>query len=176
MLSSYLRSLLCGVGGVGGVGGGDAATVDDLFQAAMIVAWRRLADFDRSRSFGMWLRGIARNLVLEHARKAAHRLSVDDPRVMAELDARYDSFTSGGRIFGERSEDVLRCLASLPVVMREAMEMVYARGMLLRQIAVALAVAEETIKKRVQRGRVAVAECMRAGGHGQSELSAETSR
>lgn len=173
MLSSYLRSLL------GGVGGGDAATVDDLFQAAMIVAWRRLADFDRSRSFGMWLRGIARNLVLEHARKSAHRLSVDDPRVMAELDARYDSFTSGGRIFGERADDVLRCLANLPTVMREAMEMVYARGMLLRQIAVALEVAEETIKKRVQRGRVAVAECLRAQGHGsgldQGPLGAEMS-
>ena len=51
MLTVYLRSAL-----------GDTSDVDDLFQETMVVAWRRLDDFDQTRPFGPWLRGIARNL------------------------------------------------------------------------------------------------------------------
>ncbi len=37
----------------------DVASVDDLFQETMVVAWRRLGDCDLSVPFGPWLRGIA---------------------------------------------------------------------------------------------------------------------
>ena len=59
MLMVYLRSLVR-----------DEAAVDDLFQETMVIAWRRIDDFDRSRSFGKWIRGIAGKLVLAHFRKA----------------------------------------------------------------------------------------------------------
>ena len=45
MLTVYLRAAL-----------GDVPEVDDLFQETMIVAWRRLDDFDQTRSFAAWLR------------------------------------------------------------------------------------------------------------------------
>ena len=35
-----------------------ASSVDDLFQETVLVAWRRLPDYDRARPFGAWLRGI----------------------------------------------------------------------------------------------------------------------
>ena len=54
----YLRSLVR-----------DQAAVDDLFQEAMVVAWRRLDECDLERPFGPWLRGIASRLVLAHYRK-----------------------------------------------------------------------------------------------------------
>ena len=47
----------------------DSHAVDEMFQETMVVAWRRMKDFDRDRSFGKWLRGIARNLILAHYRK-----------------------------------------------------------------------------------------------------------
>ena len=62
MLSAYLRSLL-----------GADSSLDDLYQETMVVAWRRLAEYDRTRAFGPWLRGIARNLVLEHHRRGRVR-------------------------------------------------------------------------------------------------------
>ena len=52
MLTAYLRTVVA-----------DEAVIDDLFQEAMIVAWRRL-QCDLSRPFGPWLRGIASRLVL----------------------------------------------------------------------------------------------------------------
>ncbi len=44
MLTVYLRSLVR-----------DEAAVDDLFQEAMVVAWRRLDECDLDRPFGPWL-------------------------------------------------------------------------------------------------------------------------
>ena len=48
MLAAYLRTLL-----------GRDSSLDDIFQETMLVAWRRLEDYDRSRPFAPWLRGIA---------------------------------------------------------------------------------------------------------------------
>src|SRR6056297_2399572 len=47
--------------------------VDDVAQEAFIVAYNRLDEFDRERDFGAWLRGIARNLVINERRKDARR-------------------------------------------------------------------------------------------------------
>jgi RNA polymerase sigma-70 factor (ECF subfamily) len=150
MLAAYLRSLL----------GSDEA-LDDVFQEALVVAWRRLGDYDRTRPFGAWLRGIARVLVMEHHRQGKVRAAAVDPEVLSQLDSRYDSFTPLGHGFRDRTERLLSCLAELPESMREAVEMVYARGMLLKQIAAAVGAAEETIKKRVQRARAALADCLK---------------
>lgn len=43
---------------------------DDIFQDTVLVAWRRLPDYDRTRPFGPWLRGIARMIALEYAGEA----------------------------------------------------------------------------------------------------------
>ena len=66
---------------------------------------------------------------------------------------------------------VLQCRLAIgelegePEAMREAIEMVYARGLLLREIASSLGTAEETVKKRVQRARASLADCLnRMGG------------
>ena len=59
MLTVYLRSIVC-----------DDSTVDDLFQEAMVVAWKRLDECDLSKPFGPWLRGIASRLVMAHYRMA----------------------------------------------------------------------------------------------------------
>ena len=154
MLTAYLRSLI-----------GNDSSLDDLFQQAMLVAWRRLGDYDRSRPFGPWLRGIAQRLVMEHRRKSASRAVVMDPAVLAELDRRFDELAaSPGDTFRERAGRLVGCLAKLPEAMRHAIELVYARDMLMAAAAVALDASEETVKKRVQRGRQMLAECLRTAG------------
>lgn len=158
MLSAYLRSLLASSGGSSG------SLLDDVFQEVMMVAWRRIEDYDRTRPFDAWLRGIARNLAMEHARKGSHQMTVSDPRVLDLLDARFGCFAASlpaDAAFSDGVDRLLRCLAELPGAMREVMEMAYARGMMLKQIGLALGVEEETVKKRVQRSRAALAECLR---------------
>ncbi len=152
MLASYLRSLL-----------GNPTSVDDLFQETMVIAWRRMPDYDASRPFDAWLRGIARNLVMEHCRKTSTRPACEDPHVLDMLDVRYTTPTPA-LAFSERADRILRCLADLPPPMREVIDLSYSRGMMLKQIASALSIAEETIKKRMQRARSTLADCMRKAG------------
>ena len=156
MLTAYLRSLI-----------GDDSSVDDLFQQSMLVAWRRLPDYDRTRPFGPWLRGIAQRLVLEHRRRSMSRPAVLDPQVLAELDMRFDDLVgSRGDSFRDRAERLLNCLAKLPEAMRHAIEMIYSRGMLISAAAEALNASEEALKKRVQRGRQLLAVCIRTAEAG----------
>ncbi len=53
--------------------GVDPLWVDDIAQEAFIIAYNRLEEFDKERDFGAWLRGIARNLVINERRKTARR-------------------------------------------------------------------------------------------------------
>ena len=101
MLEAYLRSLL-----------GRDPSVDDLFQEAMLVAWRRLPEYDRSRPFAPWVRGIAQVLVMEHARKGKARPMTTDPLVLVEIDRRFDLLARlPGDSFRERAEHLWQCLA-----------------------------------------------------------------
>lgn len=154
MLTAYLRSLVH-----------DPAVVDDLFQEAMLTAWRRLADYDRQRPFGPWLRGIATRLVLQHRRKAATRGVFNcDPAVLAALEQNFDELSrQPGDTFRDRADRLVDCLKRLPARLRETIELVYARDLMLRQIAESLDTTEEAVKKRVQRGRQLLAECIRSG-------------
>jgi len=66
--------------------GVEAGSVDDLAQETFIVALRRLEDFDQSLPAGPWLRGIARNLVLNHRRSLARHALVIHPALAEVLD------------------------------------------------------------------------------------------
>lgn len=154
MLVAYLRSL---------VSAGDV--VDDLFQEAMLVAWRRLADYDTKRPFGPWLRGIAANLVLEHRRKmgaaAARGVLSVEPEVLEALEEQHRALSRApGDTFRERVGKLQECLGRLPEKLREVVEFAYARGLLLRQIAASLGASEEAIKKRIQRARESLVQCL----------------
>lgn len=153
MLEAYLRSLL-----------GRGADIDDLFQETMIVAWRRLGDYDRARPFGAWLRGIARVLVLKHAREGAARPMTTNPLVLDAVEDRFDAHARlPGDTFLERTERLLDCLRRLPEAMHQAIDLVYTRGMTIVAAASSIGDPEETVKKRVQRARQRLAECLGAG-------------
>jgi len=152
MLTAFLRSLIV-----------DSASVDDLFQETMLVAWRRLGDYDSERPFGPWLRGIAGTLVMEHRRKrarAASHVMNCEPEVLEALERQFDGVSRmAGDSFRDRSARILDCLSRLPSSMRDVVELAYSRGMLLRQIAESLQAGEEAVKKRLQRARDLLAEC-----------------
>ena len=150
MLEAYLRSLM-----------GPGAPVDDLFQETMLVAWRRLKDFDRSRPFGAWIRGIAQVLVLEHSRRSRSRPMTMHPDTLAELDRRYDGLSSSdGDTFEEKAGKLEGCLGKLPDVMREAIELIYTRNLTVTEAAKSAGSSVESVKKRIQRGRRLLAECL----------------
>lgn len=165
MLIAYLRSIVR-----------DQSGVDDLFQETMIVAWRRLGEFDRTRPFGPWLRGIASNLALASFRKGKARPLCVDPEVLSAISDRYGRLEkTAGDSFRSHLASLADCMERLPAAMREAVELAYGRGMLLKHIAESKGEMEETVKKRVQRARQALAACLSGStaGAGANSGSAE---
>ncbi|MDA1008292.1 MAG: sigma-70 family RNA polymerase sigma factor [Planctomycetota bacterium] len=162
MLTAYLRSLAF-----------DETLVDDAFQETLITAWRRIDEFDRERPFGPWMRGIARNTLLALARKKrrykTHLVALLEERVAAQMnhiDAR------SGDTFAERMETLRDCIASLNEEHRDAVDLVYVRGMDSRTAATAAGLTDETFRKRLYRARLALADCLRTKGAFIDEVSA----
>ena len=150
MLLAFLRSSLT-----------DPHTVDDVFQETMVVAWRRLPDFDRNRSFGKWLRGIAANLILVHYRKSVRNpISVD----LATLAWTEDRLARIHRIQGdtlsEKLEFLRECIARLSDHLRVTIEARYLRRDPLDDIGQRMGVELETVKKRLYRAKLQLEKCI----------------
>ncbi len=149
MLMSFLRSLVR-----------SQDLVEDLFQETMLTAWRKLEEFDRTKSFGPWLRGIAANKVKQfQAKQGRDQLLSCDEAVMASLEHRFIVAYSDGES-SPVVDRLLLCLKKLPDTLRVPLGLVYEGGFALRSVAGKLDVTEEAVKKRVQRGRKLLAECM----------------
>jgi len=150
MLSVYLRSVIR-----------DPATADDLFQETLLVAWRRLDDFDRSRPFGPWLRGIAGRLVLAQRRRAATRAILCDEELLAHLEQRWEALQrQPGDTLEERLSGLRDCLDKLPPSYQEPVRLRYREELSLEKLAEQLRLSLETIKKRLQRGRARLLDCL----------------
>lgn len=141
----------------------DKSAVDDIFQETMMVAWRRLADFDRSRSFGAWIRGIGSRVAMDHAGR--RRVAVADPAMLAELERHASAFDGDHALsFRARLASLDECIERLPSDSAEVIRLTYTANLPLRAIATRLTVTEETIKKRVQRARALLGDCLQRKG------------
>ncbi len=154
MLVTYLRAMVW-----------NAAAVDDLFQETMLVAWRRLGDYDQSRPFGPWLRGIAARLVMAHARKAKRDLMVCDENVIEHLDREVQQISQrSGDCWDEKIAAMHECLAALPDLPKQVISLRYLEGHSADRIAGLLDTTREAIKKRLQRARALLLACLQRKG------------
>jgi RNA polymerase sigma-70 factor (ECF subfamily) len=140
----------------------EKSTVDDVFQETIITAWKRIDQFDRSRPFGPWLRGIARNHILNSARKnrryRTHLTELMQQRIALQFD-KVDQ--AAGDSFSQRISELHDCIARLKEDAHEAIDLVYVRGLDAAAAAKALGTTDETFRKRLYRARLALAECLR---------------
>jgi len=150
MLMVYLRSAVR-----------DPATVDDLFQETMLIAWRTIDRFDRNRPFGPWLRGIAGKVILAHRREMAKAMPVCDDVMLEQFEARLSALQrQSGDTLDEKLECLRRCLDQLPDLLRETVRQRYALLLSRTEIASRLNTTSEVVKKRLQRARTALFDCV----------------
>lgn len=150
MLLAYLRAVVR-----------DQHAVDDLFQESMLVAWRKLESYDRERPFGTWLRGIAKNLALAHFRERAGRDQPLDEAAMEWVESRFAQFhVLAGDTMGEKLSALRDCVQALPEEYRQPVQMRYADSKSLSEIENKLQLAAETLKKRLTRAKLRLAECL----------------
>lgn len=151
MLLSYLNSVIR-----------DGASVDDLFQETMVVAWRRLDDCDLSRPFGPWLRGIASRLMMAHYRKQGSLPIFLNETVLNEMDCQFESIASqAGDTWDEKVAALHECLNALPETHRSAIDGRYFEGLKTTLVAENLNISFEACKKRLVRARGLLADCLK---------------
>jgi RNA polymerase sigma-70 factor (ECF subfamily) len=138
MLTTFLKSAM-----------GDSSDVDDLFQETMVIAWRRLDEFDQTRSFGPWLRGIAKNLVLAHHRKQSRWLCT--PAALDKIDTRVAQiWACPGDTWREKLELVHDCVDSLPEHYRQTLSLRYFQQQAIGQVSTTMELSAAAVAELMQ--------------------------
>ncbi len=114
------------------------------------MAWRRLDDFDQTRSFAAWLRGIARHLLWTH-----HRNRCQLPCTAAtfdQLDARLQQIgQQEGDSWSEKLKILDQCVQALPDHYREIVKTRYLQQVAVQHLCDRLSISLAAAKKRLQR-------------------------
>lgn len=137
----------------------DPAAAEDLVQEAFITAYRKLASFDPARDFGAWMRGIIFNKYREWARKRQEPALGEE--VLAAIGDQYQSWDRAeeeGR--GDALEALQNCLTRLQEGLRGIVERFYFKGETCPAIAAATGDAEPAVRKRLERARRLLADCV----------------
>lgn len=143
----------------------DRHAADDVAQETLVSAWQRLADYDASRPFAGWLRGIAKHKIndLRHDHAiASQRFHIMAPEQIDAIASEFEELTrpSRGEACMESFAALRECLQSLAIQEQAVIERAYHGGESCRLIAQAMGQTVEAIKKRLQRARAQLRDCI----------------
>ena len=130
------------------------AAAEDLFQDTWLKVLTRIHRYDERRPFEPWLFSVARNLAIDHLRKASPA-SLDEPLESGEARSAQLAATAPGtleRLLEREQHGLLeRRLTELPMLYREALSLRFEEEMPFEEIAQVLSAPLSTVKSRVQR-------------------------
>jgi RNA polymerase sigma-70 factor (ECF subfamily) len=135
----------------------DRNRADDLVQDTILRAWRAIDRFERGTNLHAWLFTILRNLYHSEHRKQVREVDDPDGTYAATLKTAPDQQSHLD------FEDMRSALAKLPPDQREALLLVAAEGMSYEDAAAICGTAVGTIKSRVNRARIRLAELLHHG-------------
>lgn len=130
----------------------------ELVQDAFVAAWQTLGRFDVTRDFGSWLRGIVRNKWREDCRRHRREIALGEP----ELAALEDAVRSWNAREGEAGllDRLAGCREKLPDALSSAVHAYYDQSLDGDTAATALGVPAATFRKRLERARAALRQCL----------------
>jgi len=147
-LYNYLRRFL-----------GDATLAEDVFQATFLQVHIKREAFESGRKFRPWLYTIATNQAIDAQRRNRRhrRLSLNQPHEAAagsvgtlmDLVAGETGDPASAAEHGEQSAWVRGQVEALPEPLRNAVNLVYFKGMKYRDAAKAMSVPVGTVKSRL---------------------------
>ena len=137
----------------------DDATSRDIVQDAFVAAYEKAGTFDITRDFATWMRGIVRNKWREWLRKN-RRYDLTDNE-LASIDAAVAAWqnerASGNSPVFEALET---CLSRLPDNLMDTVKAYYFEGRNGDEAAERLGIAPAAVRKRLQRARVLLKQCL----------------
>lgn len=138
--------------------GGHHDRARELVQDAFVAAWQTVGRFDVTRDFGSWLRGIVRNKWREDCRKNHREVSLEDPELVRLEDAvRAWTARDGEEGLLDRLAD---CRSKLPETLSLAVSAYYDDSRDGDAAAETLDIPPATFRKRLERARSALRQCL----------------
>ena len=131
---------------------------EDIVQDAFLAAYERLAQFDPSRDFGAWMRGIVRNKYREWAR--GRREIVVDDAALEQIEQQHQRWDCAEEAPGDALRALRNCLTKLPPAMCRVVDLFYMQRLPGAEVASRLAESPATVRKRLQRARQKLASCI----------------
>lgn len=148
-LTAYAHSILC-----------DFAAAQDVVQNAYVVVARKFDDFEEGTSILAWCRAIVRLQALAYIRKNRREQIVEDRILQEAIDAAFLAQQTGGDT-AVRLDFLRECLQKLPERGQEMIRLRYEDNAAYQQIAEALGLTLEAIRKSLFRTKQQLAECVR---------------
>jgi RNA polymerase sigma-70 factor, ECF subfamily len=151
---------------------GNRCDSEDALQDALLLAYRKLHQFEGRASFSTWLHSIVRNTARAYYRNAkAHpTYSTDDDLFGKEGDTAENLFIDAkpnpeeGYACQERTELLRTAARNLPENYEAAIHQFYAKGVGEENAARNLGISTAALKGRLHRGRILLARRLRLSG------------
>ena len=134
----------------------DPVHAADLVQDTFITAWNNIRKFDVTRDIGAWLRGIARNKWRETCRRAGREVVMDEASLLALEETLHHWEADQPAIFDRLAD----CRARLPEALELTLRSCYDEALSGRDAAEQLHINEATLRKRLERAREALRQCL----------------
>jgi RNA polymerase sigma-70 factor (ECF subfamily) len=148
----------------------DPALADDLAQQSFVQAWNRVHTLKSPAAFGAWLRKLAVNCWLQHARAAKHEVALAD-EMLPEVHGESAAASHAAPGVAEDSPSTLAerldldaALGALPPQQRLCVVLAYSEGMSHAEISESTAIPLGTVKSHVARGAARLRELLQGYG------------
>jgi RNA polymerase sigma-70 factor, ECF subfamily len=134
------------------------ATADEILQDAWLRMIQGAREFQRASRFTTWAYTVARNLCIDHARKAVHRRhpSLDQPRgedegaTLGDSVAANDPGADRSAIGQQLQLSLVGAIEALPTDQREVFVMREYSNLSFKEIADVVGAPENTVKSRMR--------------------------
>ncbi|MDD5728728.1 MAG: sigma-70 family RNA polymerase sigma factor [Victivallales bacterium] len=137
----------------------DIHAAKDIAQEAFLTAFKKVDSYDSGRSFAVWVRGIVRRKYLEWVR--ASRGKVLTSELIDLIEARHRNWEENVLTAGKDLFYLLnKCLEKLDEEQKRIVNMFYFQRRSGREIAAAVNLNEATVRKRLERIRTALKDCI----------------
>lgn len=146
-LIAYLRSI------------GPAELAEDVFQETFLVVQRKLADYEERGTFFSWVRVIARQVMYQALARNDRLKSVPQDRLHQLIEVTVEEHLDGDVVV-EHVDALRRCLQQLEPAQRRLLDLRYAVGRSLAEIARELRRTEGAVQVALSRLRGALAVCI----------------
>lgn len=147
VLLGYLRTLL------------PHDLVEDAFQEVFLVVHRKVGEFDQTRDFPAWVRGIARNVAMQVLAKARRAVALPPDALLERIDRAAEEASAEPEP-GEDRRHLAECLAKLSDKHRDLLRQRYADGLMLEQLATATGRSVGAVQVALSRLRSTLQDCI----------------